>query len=197
MSAFLPGGKMPPSTAPIVYQMKVVLAGIAPPIWRRFQVLSDITFYELHRVLQIVMGWGNYHLYRFAVADTELSDPVTAAELEMKNAEQTTLIQLLHEETLRFAYEYDFGARWEHELLVEERVPLEGARPFPICLAGENACPPEGSGGSRGYTQFLASLQERTRPIRLTDQGWVRPPYEHTLFDIDKVNAALAALQYE
>ncbi|MEJ2748148.1 MAG: plasmid pRiA4b ORF-3 family protein, partial [Anaerolineae bacterium] len=65
------------------------------------------------------------------------------------------------------------------------------------CLAGANACPPEGSGGSRGYAQFLESLRDRTRPMRLTGQGWIRPPYERTPFDIDKVNAALAALKYE
>ncbi|HSG15857.1 MAG TPA: hypothetical protein VLE70_05995 [Anaerolineae bacterium] len=30
-----------------IYQLKVTLKGIRPAIWRRFQVRSDISFYEL------------------------------------------------------------------------------------------------------------------------------------------------------
>lgn len=179
---------------PAVYQMKVTLIGVTPPVWRRFQIANEMTFYQLHRTLQIVMGWRNYHLYLFNVNGTELSDPVTTLELGTKNAEQVRLGDLLHNGLMHFRYEYDFGDRWEHEIELEMR--LEGEeRPYPICLTGEHGCPPEGSGGSRGYIRFLESLQERTRPMRLTEQGWVRLPFERELFDVDKVNTALATLQ--
>lgn len=179
---------------PAVYQMKVTLIGVTPPVWRRFQVASEMTFYELHRTLQIVMGWRNYHLYLFNVNGTELSDPVTTLELGTKNAEQIRLNDLLHNGLMHFRYEYDFGDRWEHEIELEMRLTGE-QRPYPFCLAGEQGCPPEGSGGSRGYTQFLEALRERTRPMRLTEQGWVRLPFEPDLFDVNKVNAALSTLQ--
>jgi hypothetical protein len=179
---------------PAVYQMKVALVGVAPLVWRRFQVGSDMTFYELHRALQIVMGWRNYHLYLFNVSGTEMSDPATTLELGIKNAEQIRLNDLLHDGPIRFRYEYDFGDRWEHEVEVETLLVGE-TRPYPICLDGERACPPEGSGGSQGYVRFLESLRERTRPMRLTEQGWVRQPYGPELFDIDQINAALMTLQ--
>jgi hypothetical protein len=179
---------------PAVYQMKVTLIGVEPPVWRRFQVRSETSFYDLHRTLQIVMGWRNYHLYLFNVNGNELSDPVTALELGVKNAEQIHLSELLRDGISHFRYEYDFGDRWEHVIELEMR-QNEVERPYPICQAGERACPPEGSGGSRGYTRFLESLRERTRPMRLTEQGWVRLPFEPDIFDIDKVNAALATLQ--
>ena len=101
---------------PAVYQMKVTLVGVAPPVWRRFQVDSKVTFYELHCALQIMMGWRNYHLYLFNVNGTELSDPTTTLELGTMNAEQIRLDDLLHDEPMRFRYEYDFGDRWEHEV---------------------------------------------------------------------------------
>lgn len=179
---------------PAVYQMKITLVGVAPLVWRRFQVCSEMTFYELHRTLQIVMGWRNYHLYLFNVNGTELSDPATTMELGTKNAEQIRLNDLLQDEPMQFRYEYDFGDRWEHEIEVEMRLEEE-QRPYPICFEGERACPPEGSGGSRGYTRFLESLRERTRPMRLTDKGWVRLPYEPDVFDVNKVNAALSTLR--
>jgi hypothetical protein len=46
-----------------VYQFKVTLCGLHPPIWRRIQVWEDATLAQLHRVLQMVMGWEDYHLY--------------------------------------------------------------------------------------------------------------------------------------
>lgn len=191
MSAIQSGAKTPPDV--FVYQMKVTLMGITPPIWRRFQVSSAVTFCDLHQILQIVMGWGNYHLYQFVVAGAELSDPVTAAELGMRDAQKVRLDQLICDGLVRFGYEYDLGARWEHELVLEEQWPLAGQRPLPVCLAGERACPPEGSGGSRGYTRFLESLRERTRPMSLHKKENIVPPFRPETFDLARINANLAA----
>jgi hypothetical protein len=37
-----------------------------PPIWRRIQV-PDCTLGDLHVILQVVMGWEDYHLHQFIV----------------------------------------------------------------------------------------------------------------------------------
>ncbi len=41
----------------VLYQLKVTLQNIQPPVWRRFAVWEDTTLAQLHRVLQIVVGW--------------------------------------------------------------------------------------------------------------------------------------------
>jgi len=46
----------------MVYQLKITLREIEPPIWRRVLVLSDITFYKLHKTIQAAFGWQDYHL---------------------------------------------------------------------------------------------------------------------------------------
>ena len=51
----------------VVYQIKVTLRGSKPPIWRRFQVASDTSLIQLHRILQCVMGWEDYHMHQFIV----------------------------------------------------------------------------------------------------------------------------------
>ena len=58
-----------------IYQFKVALIGITPPIWRRVQVTGDYTLAQLHRVLQVVMGWENYHLYMFRTGNKEYGPP--------------------------------------------------------------------------------------------------------------------------
>ena len=50
-----------------IFQFKVTLRNIHPPIWRRIQVWEDATLAQLHRALQIVMGWEDCHLYEFRI----------------------------------------------------------------------------------------------------------------------------------
>lgn len=40
------------------YQLEVTLRGTRPPIWRRPEVSSGLTFLELHVALQAAMGWS-------------------------------------------------------------------------------------------------------------------------------------------
>ena len=58
-----------------IYQFKVALIGITPPIWRRVQVTGDYTLAQLHRVLQVVIGWENYHLYTFRMGSKKYGPP--------------------------------------------------------------------------------------------------------------------------
>lgn len=55
---------MKKNTAPI-YQIKVALQYINPPIWRRIEVPGDIKLGKLHRILQVAMGWSDSHLHAF------------------------------------------------------------------------------------------------------------------------------------
>ena len=52
---------------PTVYQLKVILLGISPMIWRRLLVRSDSTIADLHSILQIAMGWTDTHLHQFRI----------------------------------------------------------------------------------------------------------------------------------
>jgi hypothetical protein len=45
-----------------IYQLKVFLREISPMIWRRLLVSGDTTLLELHKIIQIAMGWEGYHL---------------------------------------------------------------------------------------------------------------------------------------
>ena len=48
-----------------IYQFKVCLKEISSMIWRRFLIQSDNVLKDLHYVIQILMGWTNYHLNEF------------------------------------------------------------------------------------------------------------------------------------
>jgi Plasmid pRiA4b ORF-3-like protein len=54
-----------------IYQLRAVLRGISPLIWRRLLVRSDSTVARLHAVLQIAFGWDDEHLNRFEIRGRE------------------------------------------------------------------------------------------------------------------------------
>src|SRR5262249_55981488 len=52
--------------ASAIFQIKMTLKGIDPPIWRRIHT-PDCTLEELHEIIQVTMGWESDHLYRFTI----------------------------------------------------------------------------------------------------------------------------------
>jgi Plasmid pRiA4b ORF-3-like protein len=62
--------------AATAHRLKITLRSIRPPIWRRIEVDSSITLYELSAVLEAAMGWlgGHLHAYEADGATYELPD---------------------------------------------------------------------------------------------------------------------------
>jgi hypothetical protein len=50
-----------------IYQIKVTLDTIRPPIWRRILVSGNTTLLKLHDIIQIIMGWEDDHLHMFTI----------------------------------------------------------------------------------------------------------------------------------
>ena len=58
-----------------IFQFKIVLEPESnnPPIWRRIQVPSVYTFYDLHVAIQNAMGWNDEHLHYFEIKNPSSS----------------------------------------------------------------------------------------------------------------------------
>jgi Plasmid pRiA4b ORF-3-like protein len=146
-----------------VYQLKITLRYTQPPVWRRIQV-KDCTLADLHDYIQGAMGWEDEHTHHFRVGKTyylypEMIDDPFGEEQE-GDSTRTRLGEILasHRKGYRFEYEYDFGDSWWHDVVFEGRFPAEPGQRYPVCLAGERACPPEDIGGVWGYDAYLEAL---------------------------------------
>src|SRR4030067_563744 len=179
-----------------IYQIKVTLDDTHPPIWRRILVPGNTTLLKLHDVLQIVMGWEDYHLHMFTIegliygdsADDEYGAQVTVNEANYK------LSQVIHHEGQRLSYEYDFGDSWDHTLLVEKIFsPQEGVR-YPLCLKGKRACPPEDVGGVWGYQNFLEAIRDPDHDEHEEYLTWVGGEFDPDAFDLEEVNTRLRSM---
>src|SRR5258708_6931907 len=135
-----------PRTTDAIYQLKVALQEIEPPIWRQIQVPSSITLAQLHNVLQEAMGWENYHLYDFDAAGQHFGEPDPDDDFNDRNvidAGATKLSTVASQVGATLRYEYDFGDGWEHEIIVERVMEPEKSVHYPVVIDGERACPPE------------------------------------------------------
>ena len=57
--------------------LRIELEGIEPLIWRRVAVRTVMSLSELHRVIQVVMGWRNCHLWQFEAGEEEIRNAHT------------------------------------------------------------------------------------------------------------------------
>lgn len=55
-------------------------------------------------ILQVVMGWYNYHLYQFVIDGTYYSDLDNEGIIEVKNARRRKLKDVVGQEKKRFIY---------------------------------------------------------------------------------------------
>lgn len=170
----------PQANPDLLYQFKVTLLGLEPQIWRRIQV-QDCTLDKLHEHIQTAMGWDNMHLHQFEIKGEQYGDPDLLddgfGDFVCFDSTATILSQILPRTKKRFSfkYEYDFGDGWEHEVLFEGQPPLEKNRKYPLCLEGEQACPPEDIGGVWGYVEYLEALADPEHERHEEFNDWIGP----------------------
>ena len=143
---------------PAVYQLRVVLRGVSPLIWRRLLVPATATIADLHAVLQIAFGWADEHLHRFVIHGREYGITHPGGVGFRDDPRRVTLAGFGLRVGERFVYDYDFIDGWRHDIRVEQ-----SSRPN---LAGSTRSAPAGGGPARprtaaGAWAFL-ELRQRT-----------------------------------
>lgn len=173
-----------------IYQIKVTLRHVAPPVWRRIEVPADIKLGKLHHVLQTVMGWTNSHMHAFRQGMVQYGTPSRAFPDMFKNERSVRLDQLV-DKGGKLIYEYDFGDGWEHELKIEKVLTPEPGLRYPHCTAGKRACPPDDCGGPWGYEHLLEVLRDPKHEEHEEMREWIGGDFDPEAFDLDDINLAL------
>jgi len=130
--------------APPVYQLKISLMYMRPPVWRRVEVSGDTPLGGLHLVIQAAMGWDGDHLHQFTVNRRDFSDPMY--ELGDMDEWLVDLVGVLPRPGLTARYLYDFGDSWWHTVEVEKIHDAETDVTYPRCVAGKGTRPGEDGG---------------------------------------------------
>jgi hypothetical protein len=182
------------------YQLKIVLLGAEPSIWRTLQVPGPANLGWLHAVLQTAMGWTNSHLHHFLTADGRYTDPrgdedMGSGDEPDRDEAKAALLQIAPEAGAHFRYEYDFGDSWMHEITVQQILSATGGTSA-RCVDGAGACPPEDCGGIWGYAELLRVLKNPKHAEHKRMKAWIGRAFDPKEFDKDKVNFWLGKLKW-
>ncbi|HEX4377471.1 MAG TPA: plasmid pRiA4b ORF-3 family protein [Steroidobacteraceae bacterium] len=182
---------------PASYILRVELLDIEPLIWRRLRVPRSIAFPRLHEILQLALGWQDSHLYEFRAEELVIGmkDIDDADEREgVQDENEWRLRELLDTGVTEFECLYDFGDGWRHRIVVEPATRGGKSGPSPLCLAGENACPPENVGGPHRYVTFLRAIANPAGREHRELVRWIGGIWDPKGFDLNRVNRDLRAL---
>jgi hypothetical protein len=172
------------------------LLDFEPLIWRRIQI-KDCSVDKLHECIQTAMGWTNSHLHRFEILGIVHGDPELLCGnpdcFAGTNSLEAMVSEIVPQSGVRFSfsYEYDFGDRWQHEVLFEGCLAADQGVRYPLCLEGERACPPEDVGGVSGYEEFLEAIADPSHAEHEEWMIWAGGDFDPTRFDPKAASQAM------
>lgn len=175
--------------------LRIELLGADPPIWRVVEVPTSITLKVLHDIVQISMGWFDYHLWEMSIEGQSYGLPLDegCGEAPRKNAVHLRLRDVLAPGKTRIDYTYDFGDNWEHILIVSDVRPGDPATGYPRLMDGERNCPPEDCGGIPGFYEMLQAKADPAHPDHAEINEWL-DDYDPEEFDSFPIQIALGRI---
>jgi Plasmid pRiA4b ORF-3-like protein len=137
-----------------VYQLRIWIRKISPQIWRRLLVRSDSTIAQLHDTLQIAFGWADEHLHQFLIRGKPYGIGKPGGVSFDDNPHQVRLCDFHFRCKETWLYEYDLTDWWQHEIRLEQVLPFDPTKHYPLCLAGKRRGPIENCGGPWAFMEL-------------------------------------------
>ena len=171
-----------------LYQLKIRIEIEGFDIWRRVLVPSNFSFRHLHRVIQTVFDWQDYHLHLFEARksgsitkmiimddDPETLECFGSGSYDILQERFTALKDILpdHDEVI---YEYDLGDSWRHSIVLEKTVRSNAFEV--VYLDGRGERPPEDVGGAGGYGEYVRIMADDSDPEHESMRIWAEAQAE-------------------
>jgi len=131
------------------------------------------------------------HLNRFVIHGREYGVNHDGGIGFRDDPRQVRLVDLGLRVGERFVYEYDFTDGWQHDVRVEQILPLEPHRRYPTCSGGRRQVPPEDCGGPWAFLELrqrhsLVDSAERLmelleRRVTVGGEAFVHDHYEDVM----------------
>ncbi len=146
--------------------LRIELDDTDPPIWRVVEVPTSITLKVLHDIVQVTMGWFDYHLWEMVIDSQTYGLPMDEdwGTEPRKPASRTRLRDVIGNGTTTISYTYDFGDSWVHTLTISDVRTGDLDAAYPRFVAGERNCPPEDCGGIPGFYEMLEARADPDHP---------------------------------
>src|SRR5215472_6661643 len=176
-----------------VIRISIALLDVDPAIWRRIEVPANYTLEGLHDVIQIVIGWADYHLHHFQFADVMYGVP-SPEDRDMYDGRKIKLSTALVDGERVFQYLYDYGDGWCCVVVLEAIAPTVPGVVYPRLVEGARHGPPEDVGGPSGYGEFLEAIADPKHERHAELLEWCGGDFDPQQFNDDEINRRIASL---
>lgn len=157
------------------YTCKIVIEDTHPPVWRRVIIPDQITFFELHKIIQILFDWDDAHLHGFHIPsdDIVIDDEGGFDPWGNHYNDFDTNIDFFFKNYKWIRYIYDFGDDWRHKINIEKyESDYEERSPKLVKYKGDNFM--EDSGGVWNW-----EMNEEVSPF---DREFVESQFRQMVF---------------
>jgi len=178
----------------LLYEIRVQLRDIEPPIWRVLRVRPQTSLPRLHKILQKAMGWTNSHLHLFEIDGKPYGEGDFEWDFDVQDYRGMRLEKIFTKGRTSILYEYDLGDSWRHDITLLGTVEGEAGEKI-ACIAGARACPPEDCGGVTGYYHLLEALEDPEHEDYDMLLEWVGGKFDPEAFDVEAIDRALKRLR--
>jgi hypothetical protein len=169
------GGK---NTGPLFRMIQISISGL--DVWRRAIVTHEYTMTELHKLIQISMGWKGKLRFRFYCETPEggkeyLHDTIKLGDIDFHGKKEII---------------YEYGPKWVIKIMIMSSYQPandEAAR----FVAGDSAAPPEQLDGPRHFSKLVYSLEIGGNTEKQSAQSELGVDFVPGQFDLEKLNRDL------
>jgi len=119
------------------YSIKVALRGISPMIWRRFRINGITTIADLHHIIQLSMGWDDYHLHRFRIHGKDYGIGYVGGCSFRDDAAAVFIDHFDFDVGDKFVYEYNFHEARICDIRIEKIEDDKLCLNQPRCIGGK------------------------------------------------------------
>jgi hypothetical protein len=170
-----------------IARIRITLEDTNPLVWRELDVPLSTTLAAMHDIIQVVMGWWDYHLYEFEIGDRNYGVPSSDDVLYDRTVYKASALRLatVLERGIRdFLYIYDFGDNWRHRISIAEVRQGDADIEYPRFVSGARRAPPEDVGSISGFEEFLEAMADSDHEQHDQMLEWHGKPFDPE--DIDE-----------
>lgn len=120
-------------------------------------------------------GWDGDHLHAFTAGDRRYSDLYFGLN-ETADEEELRVRDAFRPGVKKVGYTYDFGACWEHEIILEKRAERQPGQAYPVCIAFRGNSPVEYWNEDEPTEAEPFSVTEVHRRLAAVDLGELGSP---------------------
>uniref|UniRef100_T1JA37 Plasmid pRiA4b Orf3-like domain-containing protein n=1 Tax=Strigamia maritima TaxID=126957 RepID=T1JA37_STRMM len=148
--------RIPSKQSKKVLQLKIILLGTTPKIWRRIHIPANFTFAQLHTTIRHAMDWmeGEFHVFQANNSKTRTQDLIGIPPKfednwnffgpEVYDEDKMAVYNYLNNEnkTLHYLYDFEDGS-WKMKIILEKKLLRESDEKYPRCVDGRCSTPSE------------------------------------------------------